>query len=48
VLTSRYVVVGATDGKIRLYNDKSLTQAKTAIPGMGAAITAIDVTYDGK
>lgn len=43
-----YVIVGSSDGKIRLYSEKTLTQAKTAIPGMGAPITAVDVTYDGK
>ena len=36
------------DGQIRLYSNKSLTQAKTSIPGMGAPITSVDVTYDGK
>ena len=36
------------DGKVRLYNDKSLARANTAIPGLGAPITAIDVTHDGK
>ena len=43
-----YVVVGSQDGKVRLYSEKTLTQAKTAIPGLGAPITAVDVTYDGK
>jgi hypothetical protein len=43
-----FVVVGSQDGKIRLYSEKTLTQAKTAIPGLGAPITAVDVTYDGK
>ncbi|KAG2451790.1 hypothetical protein HYH02_003568 [Chlamydomonas schloesseri] len=43
-----FVAVGAKDGRIRLYNSKTLTQAKTSIPGLGAPITAIDVTYDGK
>ncbi len=33
---------------MRLYNSKTLTQAKTAIPGLGSPITALDVTYDGK
>ena len=42
------VAVGSSDGKIRLYNDKSLRQAKTSFPGLGAPITSIDVTYDGK
>eukprot|EP00878_Enallax_costatus_P015951 GHUV01016724.1.p1 GENE.GHUV01016724.1~~GHUV01016724.1.p1 ORF type:complete len:351 (+),score=96.47 GHUV01016724.1:865-1917(+) len=41
------VVVGGKDGKIRLYSSKTLTQAKTSIPGLGKPITAIDVTYDG-
>jgi len=45
---SGWVAVGSKDGKVRLYNDKSLKQAKTAIPGLGAPITAIDVTFDGK
>ncbi|KXZ52553.1 hypothetical protein GPECTOR_9g597 [Gonium pectorale] len=43
-----FVAVGSRDGRIRLYNSKTLTQAKTSIPGLGAPITAIDVTYDGK
>ncbi|EFN59732.1 hypothetical protein CHLNCDRAFT_133326 [Chlorella variabilis] len=43
-----YVVVGADDGRVRLYSEKTLTQAKTSIPGMGLPITAVDVTYDGK
>ncbi|PNW71515.1 hypothetical protein CHLRE_16g657550v5 [Chlamydomonas reinhardtii] len=43
-----FVAVGAKDGRIRLYNSKTLTQAKTSIPGLGAPITAVDVTYDGK
>ncbi len=43
-----YVVVGSSDGKIRLYSEKTLTQAKTAIPSLGGAVTAVDVTYDGK
>ncbi|PSC67936.1 vacuolar import Vid27-related [Micractinium conductrix] len=43
-----YVVVGADDGKVRLYSEKTLTQAKTSIPGMGLPITEVDVTYDGK
>jgi hypothetical protein len=42
-----YVVVGADDGKVRLYSEKTLTQAKTSIPGMGLPITNVDVTYDG-
>eukprot|EP00879_Flechtneria_rotunda_P026492 GHRR01028249.1.p1 GENE.GHRR01028249.1~~GHRR01028249.1.p1 ORF type:complete len:452 (+),score=188.52 GHRR01028249.1:1096-2451(+) len=43
-----HVVVGSKDGKIRLYSSKTLTQAKTSIPGLGKAITAVDVTYDGQ
>ncbi|EFJ44461.1 hypothetical protein VOLCADRAFT_82851 [Volvox carteri f. nagariensis] len=43
-----FVAVGSRDGRIRLYNSRVLTQAKTSIPGLGAPITAIDVTYDGK
>jgi hypothetical protein len=43
-----YVVVGSSDGKVRLYSEKTLSQAKTAIPSLGGPITAVDVTYDGK
>jgi hypothetical protein len=43
-----YVVVGSEDGQIRLYSEKTLTRANTAIPGLGAPITSVDVTYDGK
>ncbi|KAG2485820.1 hypothetical protein HYH03_015530 [Edaphochlamys debaryana] len=43
-----FVAVGSKDGRIRLYSSKTLTQAKTSIPGLGAPITHIDVTYDGK
>lgn len=43
-----YVVVGSQDGQIRLYNGKQFTRANTAVPGLGAAITSVDVTYDGK
>ena len=32
---------------VRLYTDRSLTRAKTAFPGLGAPITAIDVSFDG-
>lgn len=42
------MVVGSDDGQIRLYSEKSLTRANTAIPGLGAPITSADVTYDGK
>ena len=43
-----YVVIGSDDGQIRMYSEKSLTRANTAIPGLGGPITAVDVTYDGK
>lgn len=43
-----FVVVGSKDGKVRLYSDKSLKQAKTSIPGLGAPITSVAVTYDGR
>lgn len=43
-----YVVVGSDDGKVRLYSERTLTQAKTAIPGLGLPITNVDVTYDGE
>jgi len=33
---------------VRLYSSNTLTMAKTAIPGLGAPITNVDVTYDGK
>lgn len=33
--------------QVRLYNEKTLTQAKTSIPGMGLPITNVDVTFDG-
>ncbi|CAN1133469.1 Protein CYPRO4 [Linum perenne] len=42
------IVVGSLDGKIRLYNRRSMRQAKTAFPGLGSPITHVDVTYDGK
>ncbi len=42
------VVVGGADGKVRLYADSTLRQAKTSFPGLGAPITHVDVTYDGK
>jgi len=32
---------------VRLYSEKTLTQAKTSIPGMGLPITSVDVTFDG-
>lgn len=31
-----------------MYSSKSLMKANTSIPGMGAPITSVDVTYDGK
>lgn len=43
-----FVAVGSDDGKLRLYSNKSLKKAQTAIPSLGAAITAVDVTYDGR
>ncbi|KAK9906793.1 hypothetical protein WJX75_008166 [Coccomyxa subellipsoidea] len=43
-----YIVVGSEDGQIRMYSERSLTRANTAIPGLGAPISAVDVTYDGK
>ncbi len=43
-----YVVVGSQDGQIRLYSERTLTRANTAIPGLGAPISAVDVTFDGK
>ena len=42
------MVVGSADGQIRLYSERTLTRANTAIPGLGAPITAVDVTFDGK
>lgn len=41
-------MIGSDDGQIRLYGNKTLTRANTAIPGLGGPITAVDVTYDGK
>lgn len=43
-----HVVVGSDDGKIRLFSSSTLTMAKTSIPGLGAPITAVDVSYDSK
>jgi hypothetical protein len=43
-----YVVVGARDGRLRLYASSTLAQARTSIPGLGKPITAVDVTYDGR
>ncbi|XP_010263554.1 PREDICTED: protein CYPRO4-like [Nelumbo nucifera] len=42
------IVVGSLDGKIRLYSQNSMRQAKTAFPGLGSPITHVDVTFDGK
>ncbi|XP_052200730.1 protein CYPRO4 [Diospyros lotus] len=42
------IVVGSLDGKIRLYSNNSMRQAKTAFPGLGLPITHVDVTFDGK
>ncbi|WOL19701.1 protein CYPRO4-like [Canna indica] len=42
------IVVGSLDGKIRLYSKSSMRMAKTAFPGLGAPITHVDVTFDGK
>lgn len=42
------IVVGSLDGKIRLYSNNSMRQAKTAFPGLGSPITHVDVTFDGK
>ena len=41
-------MIGSDDGQVRMYSEKSMTRANTAIPGLGAPITAVDVTYDGK
>mmetsp|Transcript_1909 Transcript_1909/g.2120 ORF Transcript_1909/g.2120 Transcript_1909/m.2120 type:complete len:542 (-) Transcript_1909:988-2613(-) len=43
-----HVVIGAADGRIRLYKDSTLSRAKTSFPGLGSPITAIDCTFDGK
>ena len=43
------VAVGSEDGKVRLYSNKlTLTRASTAFPSLGPAITALDVSFDGK
>ncbi|KAK3028280.1 hypothetical protein RJ639_037457, partial [Escallonia herrerae] len=42
------IVVGSLDGKIRLYSNNSMRQAKTAFPGLGSPITHVDVTFDGR
>lgn len=42
-----HVVVGASDGSLRLYSAHALGTAKTAIAGLdGRPITAVDVTYN--
>lgn len=43
-----HVVVGSDDGKVRLFSSATLTMAKTSIPGLGAPITAVDVSHDSK
>ena len=45
-----YVVVGAEDGIVRLYNnsDKGLNRASTSFPSLGAPVTSVDVTYDAE
>jgi len=42
------VVVGSQDGQVRMYSERQQTRANTAIPGLGAPITSVDVTFDGK
>lgn len=42
------MVIGSEDGQLRLYSDRSLSRANTAVPGLGAPITSVDVTFDGK
>ena len=40
--------MGSNDGQVRMYSDKNVGQiAKTAVPGLGLPITAVDATYDG-
>ena len=41
-------VVGSADGQVRLFSDRSLTRAATSLPGLGAAVTSVDVTFDGR
>jgi hypothetical protein len=47
-----HVVIGSEDGKLRFYSNGSVarknTKANACIQGLGAPITAVDVTYDGK
>ncbi|KAJ4892832.1 hypothetical protein Rs2_19626 [Raphanus sativus] len=42
------IVTGSFDGQIRLYSRDNLNKAKTAFPGLGAPVTHVDATYDGK
>ncbi|KAL0744487.1 hypothetical protein Bca4012_086000 [Brassica carinata] len=42
------IVAGSFDGQIRLYSRDTLNKAKTAFPGLGAPLTHVDATYDGK
>ena len=44
----RLLSTALQDGKVRLYNSKTLSRANTSIPGLGAPVTAIDITFDGK
>ena len=41
-------VVGSADGQVRLFSDRSLSRAATSLPGLGAAVTSVDVTFDGR
>ncbi len=41
-------VVGSADGQVRLFSDRSLSRAATSLPGLGAPVTSVDVTFDGK
>ena len=41
-------VVGSADGQVRLFSDRSLTRAASSLPGLGAPVTSVDVTFDGK
>ncbi|KAG2272805.1 hypothetical protein Bca52824_067360 [Brassica carinata] len=43
------LVAGSFDGQIRLYTKGgTLKKAMTAFPGLGAPVTHVDATYDGK
>ena len=42
------LVVGSTDGRLRLFDAYNLTRASTTIPGLGCAITHVDVTWDAQ